>query len=225
MTDFWSTYRNKHQGRECLILGNGESLFDLAHAGDCTPVYSRIEQAQDAGAVVIGLNQSWKMHKAPDYHVCVDISQYDRDEKQADVFGKDANKKAFQALSERGILFASPVWRDRTPPLGIPIPMLGHPYTWGRFDSDPRGLVVSVDGAGSVAYVALQLAELMGFAKIWLCGFDQQGPKFTGETVRSGILKRQDWLFKHTPSSVVKKTRVIAPSATTAFEIVEGWPW
>jgi len=213
--DFWS-FAGKHKGEECLILANGESLMSYDPR--------KQKRVKKAGVVVIGVNQSWKIEPDPDYHVCVDVSQLDRDEPQQD-YGPHANKEAFEALSRRGILFASPVWQDRTPPLGIPIPMLGYPFTWGRFESEPKGLVISVEGSGSVAYVALQLAEVMGFSKIWLCGFDQQGPKFTGEPIRGGILKRQDWLFKHTPSSVVKKTRVIAPSATTAFEVVKEWPW
>ena len=65
---------------------------------------------------------------------------------------------------------------------------------FGPFSRDlTTGVVVSVNGVGSVAYVALQLAVWMGFNPIYFYGLDLHGPKFTGEP--AGGLAGMNGLF------------------------------
>ena len=186
-------FKGNHVGREVLLLGNGPSLRST---GNIAP-----------GVLLMGMNQSWRVFPRPDYHVVLDITQE----------SQPGGRAALRELGDR--LFTICPFD-----YGISINLLTDlPQRSVTFSRDlTHGVVVDAHGVGSVMYMALQLAEWMGFARIWITGFEMGGPKFTGQP--TGIIHRQQELFRLTPEDVRAKVRVIAPTACTVFEVAE-WPW
>jgi hypothetical protein len=129
----------------------------------------------------IGTNRSWEL-LWPTYHVIVDSRQ------------ETGHDETYRKLASEGRLFVSGECFKR-----------GHKISFGggSFSRDlSEGVVISLDGIGSVAYVALQIAAYMGFRPIYFLGLDLGGPHFHKEWDVTPIIERQNELFAHTPSDL-----------------------
>lgn len=101
--------------------------------------------------------------------------------------------EVYKRLADEGRLFVSGACFKR----GVQIPIAKS----GTFNRDLAndGVVISLDGIGSVAYVALQIAVYMGFSPIYFLGLDLGGPHFHKEWDVTPIIERQNELFAHVP--------------------------
>jgi hypothetical protein len=132
----------------------------------------------------IGMNRSWEL-SWPDYHVVLHAEQ------------EMKHPEVYKRLASEGRLFAAGAYFEKFPQC-IRIPIVT-----GTFATDlTEGVVVSINGAGSVAYVALQLAAYMGFAPIYFLGLDLSGEHFHREWNVSPLIGRQNELFDHTPKDL-----------------------
>jgi hypothetical protein len=153
---------------------------------------------------VMTTNIAWQRRWMPDFHVCVETDQY----KTAPAIYKD--------LHDAGKLFVL----GETWPVGH---KLGIRQDGELFSHDlEQGVVVSMDGFGSVLYVALQLAEYMGFGPIYVMGLDLGGPRFDGSKASDNI-EKQNKLFLH--AAAVMTTQVFnvgsPDSRCTAFPLAD----
>ena len=156
---------NKHRGERCFIIGNGPSL-------------NQLDLRKLAGEVTFGVNAIYTNHERmgfyPTYY-CVE-----------DVFVAEDRAAEINAYRESLKFFPNYVRR------------------WIRGDDqtifinlvDPPALGFSTDAAvrvnfgGTVSYVCMQIAYYMGFANVYLVGFDHSyvipsSAKVTGTEILS----------------------------------------
>lgn len=167
-----SAFRNLHQGEPVAILGNGPTLAD--------------HDLARLTCKTIGTNMSWLKALAT-YHVAVEHGQAGRD------------PGVYRGLDAMGRLFvAGGGWN-----IGHVMNILNPHHGAPEFSRDIEdGVVVSMDGCGSVVYVAIQLAAYMGFTPIHLLGVDLYGEHFHGRWATSEMIERQNELFAHVPEDV-----------------------
>jgi hypothetical protein len=166
-----ANYRGKHSG-PVAIMANGASI--LSH--DLSKVT----------CPTIGTNRSWEL-LWPTYHVVLHAEQALN------------NPDVYQRLASEGRLFAAGGYFAEKLPRCTRIPF-SPGGSFGSFSTDlEQGVVASLNGVGSVAYVALQLAAYMGFQPIYFLGLDLGGPHFHKEWDTSPLIERQNELFDHTP--------------------------
>lgn len=163
-----SAYDAKHAGEPVAILANGPSL--LRHTLAEIPCRT------------IGLNRSWEKHRST-YHLTIEQAH------------EDAHPLVYAGLEALGCLFTmGEGWKYP----GTVIPT--YPPAWCKLHPFSRdleaGAVIGWDGIGSVAYVALQLAVWMGFARVYYLGLDLGGDHFHGDWPASQTLASQNRLFR-----------------------------
>jgi hypothetical protein len=155
MTDV-ASLRDRAKGKPALILANGPSLERYAHSG----------RFCSWPGITVGMNRSWMVHPA-DLHVVLEHDQVNE------------APRFYEYLAKRGRLIAqgmnASAWPEGT------ILLQEYRSTFDRWSWDlTQGAVSGWDGAGSVAYVALQLAVWMGCRPVYFVGLDLSGPKFDG---------------------------------------------
>lgn len=196
--NFW---RDRHHGRDLLILANGPSLRD--------------HNIARAPCMTMGMNETF-MYWWSDYHVAIERDQWDQ------------FPGVYRQMDD-GRLFVVGEW-----PVGERIPLLMGPArdrTPFSFDLD-MGAVEGVDGIGSVAYLALQLAVWMGFRRIYFVGLDLGPRDGQGHAMSDRpadlIMEIQNQLFLLAAEALEgtkHEVRVIGTSSRcTAFEKID-WPW
>lgn len=221
---------------ECLILGNGPSLV-----------------GRDWGTVprervfVLGVNQSWREVPDADAHFAIDVDQYAFDDKNQAGFG---GREYYMRHSVSRTAFHTGAWDG----LGVRVDrhdaliFSRHPFRKRHRGAHHPKPALSADGGvalkvsqpdsfGSSAYIALQMAAACDFERIFFVGLDLAGGKFKGAIGYADKKKtivttegawsnseRHDRLWRHVPADVKARTRVIAPSATQQFQVIE-WPW
>lgn len=171
------------QGRRAVLLANGPTLTN----------HDLTRLAPDVA--VIGCNRSWQVWPEPAYHVIVE-PRHLRD-----------HPDVYQRLDAAGrLVVAGP--RNVLPLGSLRIDL--RPAVRGKrgvhaFSTDlASGAVLSVDGVGSVVYVALQLALWLGVREVHALGLDLGGPHFHGEWAPSLVLAEQDRLFKLAAEALAK---------------------
>jgi hypothetical protein len=151
MTDI-ASLRDRYDRTPALLLANGPSLH--------------VPHLCDFEHVTIGVNRSWMVHPAS-YHVVLEHDQVNE------------APRLYEYLAKRGRLIAqgmnAAAWPEGT------ILLQEYRSTFDRWSWDlTQGAVSGWEGAGSVAYVALQLAVWMGCRPVYFVGLDLGGPKFDG---------------------------------------------
>lgn len=204
---------------EAIILANGPSLSTL-HALRWLVPWDRL--------FVVGVNQSWRLFPEPDIHVVVDHDQIHIPE-AADFYQGYGGTNRLYHLGSAGELG---IKIDRHDAVGFG----RFPFRKRHRGAQTKAPPLSEDGGvalktwiggictgGSTAYVALQIvAALAQFRRIWIAGLDMgKSGKFTGQKSHSVL---HDAMWERVPEDVMKRVRVIAPSATRVLPIVE-WPW
>lgn len=166
------------------------SVFRNLHAGQAVAILANGASIldHDLGAITcptIGTNRSFDLHW-PTYHIVID-------KKQDQGLAKDA----FRRLADEGRLFvAGAYWK-----MGTKIPFHLGDLKFSR-DLEKDGVVESLNGVGSIAYSALQLAAFLGFSPIYFLGLDLHGDHFHKEWKPSPLMERQNDLFDQTPSDL-----------------------
>lgn len=153
---------------------------------------------------VMTTNIAWSRRWMPDFHVAIDHAQY------------LAYPAIYEDLHQHGRLYvAGSKWN------------VGHRLAFRTdgvlYSPDiTRGVVESMDGCGSVLYVALQIAEHLGFGPLYLVGLDLHGPRFDGSKAFDGI-EKQNKLFLHAAAvSHAKIFNAGSPQTRcTAFPLVD----
>ena len=138
------SYRYKHKGERCIILGNGPSLdmVDLSNIGCPT----------------IGTNASWMVHEST-YHCATDDWQFE-------------NYSAHRNINSWTNLFTANVDYDAfgvpNPKSCVRLTILDHGGEAAWSDDLTRGIYLCT----TIMWYALQLAAWMGFVESGLIGFD-----------------------------------------------------
>ena len=195
-----------HAGERCAILANGESLLDFPesrkyHVKEIArwfhlppDLIGDLEKAtvpyKDWPDPIIGLNRSWELVDAP-YHCIIDLKQLESARKECVTFehlfigqGKDEKQEAKKLKALKHIKAETVTF------------LPGHESRYGLgFCTD---LVNDTFFIPSVPYMALQIANWMGFAEIHFWGLDLHGGKFWKPDwkIVAGTAKQQDREFK-----------------------------
>lgn len=195
-----NTWRNCRKGRPVAILANGPSLdaYDFA-----------AYHLQGAPMDTLGMNASFMAHWAT-WHIAIERDQWDQ------------FPGVYRELHRQRKLFVICAnW-----PVGHKI----LPLPEGLRDANPfsfdlqRGIVEGVNGIGSIAYGALQLAVWMGYGTIYFLGLDL-GPvggkgHFHGKAPADPLMGHQNELF-HLAADELHGTEhvvlVVGASRCTAF--------
>lgn len=188
-------WRDIREGKTVAILANGPSL-----------AWYDFERVT---VDTIGMNDSFFSHWA-DWHVAVERDQWDQ---YPGVYRKKADERRLFVLG------AWPVG-NVIAPLGPEAVRIGGPFS---FDLE-QGAVAGVNGFGSVAYVALQLAVWMGYSHIYFLGLDL-GPvggagHFHGDRPADPLMVHQNELF-HLAEEELRghqcSVAIVGDSRCTAF--------
>ena len=147
----------KQSKRRCVVLGNGISLRESM---------PEVRRLANSGYAVLGSNRIYLDGGIiPDFLAVID-----------DLVEED-NRSELMAISDRTTLILDALWRRRYPEdvarnivwAAITRPERGNlPGFW---ESEKPGVV---HGGGTVTYVLLQLAYLMGFSSIDMFGLDHR---------------------------------------------------
>lgn len=134
------------------ILANGASLknHDLSKLG-----------------ATFGMNRSWQLVPAPDYHIVADLNH------------RAARPDVYEKLSKTGVLFTLGAGWANGANLRI-----RHARVHGQMvfsDDITQGVSLGRGSIGTVAYSALQVAVWLGFDPIYFLGLDLGGPHFHGD--------------------------------------------
>jgi hypothetical protein len=146
-----------------IILANGPSL-DIQETRVC-------RRAGRGDVLTFGLNRSWMLHPA-DFHVLAEQDQL-----------REA-PRYFDYIAKKGRLIAACDTPNGWPEGTLVIPEYRASYDTWSWDLT-QGVVSSVGGVGSVAYVALQLAVWMGCRPVYWYGLDLSDTKFEGSPARA----------------------------------------
>lgn len=219
---------------EVLILGNGPSLLGRPWAN-----------VPRERVFVFGVNQSWRVVHDADAHFSNDDDQFQFNNPTAAGFGGAAY---YQALAERGGLFhTGGATIGRRLHRHDALIFSRHPFRKRHHGAHTKPPALREDGgvalkigpgySGSSAYVVLQMVAAAGFERVWFVGLDMGKLKFDGAHGWTAFGKRtpttvgawsnsdkHDAVWAKVPADVKERCRVIAPSLTQQFEVVE-WPW
>ena len=147
-----AAFRDKHRGERCFILGNGPSL----NACDLTKL---------AGETTFGVNSIFlktaEMGFVPTYYVVEDILVAEDRAKQIDAF-KGPTKFFGNYLSRFLADGPDVIWTN----------VRVDYRNYENFPHFSQDAVRQIWVGGTVSYVCLQLAYLMGFKDVYLVGFD-----------------------------------------------------
>lgn len=196
---------------------------------------------------ILGINQSWREVHG-DAHFANDGDQFDFDNETAAGYG---GRPYYEDMEKRGRVYHAGGWHNHQIELDRHNALVfsRRPFLrrW-RGPNIPKpelendgGVAIHAgdngDTPGSSCYAALQIAAASGFDRFWFVGLDMTAHKFDGaigwaqRTKRTSTTsgawsnsERHDALWRHVPEDVRGRVRVIAPSATKVFEVVE-WPW
>lgn len=159
--------KNRHAGGRVVILANGPSLKK-----------HDLRRLAASDCLILGLNRSWDV-SWPDYHMTLDVRQY------------ATHPRIYQRLNDEGRLYVlGPMW-----PVGVHLKMAPQSVSFSH-ELQRDGIQPSIDGTGSVAYAALQLAAWMGFTTAFFLGLDLHGPHYHGDwPTDQEALAKQDRLF------------------------------
>lgn len=163
------SYRNRHKGKRCFIIGNGPSLnlIDM----------SKLKNEYTFGVNAIYLNYG-KMGFYPTYYVVEDIFVA---EDRHDEINNYHHSDKFFGNYLKYCLAAD----DRTTWMNVVLNMRYKDFP--RFSTDAsRRMYVG----GTVSFLCMQLAYYMGFKEVYLVGFDHNyvipdSVKLTGTTIES----------------------------------------
>jgi hypothetical protein len=153
-----ASLRDRAKGKPALLLANGPSLERHAPSG----------RFCSWPGITVGMNRSWMVHPA-DLHVVLEADQV------------TLAPGLYKYLASRGRLVAQGMGPDQWPEGTILLQEYRASFDRWSWDLT-QGAVSGWEGAGSVAYVALQLAVWMGCRPVYFVGLDLGGPKFDGSS-------------------------------------------
>jgi len=140
-----ATFKDKHAGQDCFIIGNGPSLNKM----DLSPL---------ADYHTFGLNKIYLMEEKVDLNLSYLVS---------------TNALVIEQSAEKFAQLPFPVFLSHTAAEGV-VPTKDHIYrmhtlnTWSFYDD----LTQPICEGNTVTYVAMQIAFYMGFRRVFLIGVD-----------------------------------------------------
>lgn len=167
-------YKNVYEGKACFVIGNGPSLK-----------ISDLERIKAAGYVCFASNKIYKSFQQtewrPDFYACTDMLVFSQN--WEDILREINCERFFSHLFKRDKSYKN--WKNER--------YLTIRYRGARqarfFPED----VIKINSGGSVTYVLIALAYMMGFKTIYLIGCDHsykfyetiQGNGFVAETTET----------------------------------------
>lgn len=166
-------YKNTYEGKSCFVIGNGPSLKT-----------SDLERIQEAGYVCFASNKIYKCFRQtnwrPDFYACTDSLVFLQN--WEDIFNEVTCVKFLSYLFKWHISYE--YWKREN----YHLIRYNSKYQAKEFPED----VVRMASGGSVTYVLIALAWMMGFKTIYLIGCDHTYKFYETIEKTSGVAETTD---------------------------------
>lgn len=154
-------YRNKYMGKRCFVIGNGPSL--------CVEDLERLHQN---GEYCFACNKIYKIFERtkwrPDFYACTDAEVFKQN------YQSILGQKGFQKFMGSNLPMQKEIKKD---PNSIIINYAVKNIEKTRFNPE----ATFIYSGGSVTYVLITLAWMMGFREIYVIGCDHNYNFFAGK--------------------------------------------